>query len=69
LITHVQDRPGHDRRYAVDTHKIETELGWKPLESFESGMSKTLQWYLDHQGWVQAVSQGKYQRERLGTGK
>jgi len=69
LITHVQDRPGHDRRYAVDTTKIETELGWRPLESFESGMSKTLKWYLEHQDWVQAVSQGKYQRERLGTGK
>ena len=69
LITHVQDRPGHDRRYAIDTTKIETELGWTPVESFESGMNKTLQWYLGHQDWVQAVSQGKYQRERLGTGK
>ncbi len=69
LITHVQDRPGHDRRYAIDTTKIETELDWKPLESFESGMNKTLKWYLDHQDWVQAVSEGKYQRERLGTGK
>jgi dTDP-glucose 4,6-dehydratase len=69
LIAHVQDRPGHDRRCAIDTAKIEAELGWKPLETFESGMNKTLQWYLDHQDWVQAVSQGKYQRERLGTGK
>jgi dTDP-glucose 4,6-dehydratase len=70
LMTHVQDRPGHDRRYAVDTTKIETELGWKPLESFEMGISKTVQWYLDHQDWVQAVSsQGKYHRERLGIGK
>ncbi len=69
LITHVQDRPGHDRRYAIDTTKIETELGWKPIESFESGMNKTLQWYLNNQDWVRAVSQGKYQRERLGTGK
>jgi len=69
LIAHVQDRPGHDRRYAIDTTKIETELGWKPLETFASGMNKTLQWYLDRQDWVQAVSQGKYQRERLGTRK
>ncbi|MCL2623266.1 MAG: dTDP-glucose 4,6-dehydratase [Planctomycetaceae bacterium] len=69
LITHVQDRPGHDRRYAIDTAKIETELGWRPVESFESGINKTLQWYLDRRDWVQAVSQGKYQRERLGTGK
>jgi dTDP-glucose 4,6-dehydratase len=53
LITYVQDRPGHDRRYAMDTTKIETELGWKPLESFESGMDKTFQWYLAHQHWVQ----------------
>ena len=69
LITHVQDRPGHDRRYAIDTTKIETELGWKPLETFNSGMEKTLQWYFNHQDWVRAVSEGKYQRERLGTGK
>ena len=69
LITHVEDRPGHDRRYAIDTTKIESELGWKPLESFESGISKTLQWYFANQAWVQAVSQGKYQRERLGKGK
>jgi dTDP-glucose 4,6-dehydratase len=52
LITYVQDRPGHDHRYAMDTTKIETELGWKPQESFESGMDKTFQWYLDHQDWV-----------------
>ena len=69
LITHVQDRPGHDRRYAMDTTKIETELGWKQQESFESGINKTVQWYLDHQDWVQAVSRGKYQRERLGKGQ
>ena len=56
LITHVPDRPGHDRRYAMDTSKIETELGWKPLESFETGLNKTVLWYLDHQDWVQAVS-------------
>ncbi|MCL2305786.1 MAG: dTDP-glucose 4,6-dehydratase [Planctomycetaceae bacterium] len=57
LITHVRDRPGHDRRYAMDTTKIETELGWKPQESFESGMNKTLLWYLDHPDWVQTVRQ------------
>jgi len=55
LIAHVQDRPGHDRRYAIDTTKIETELGWKSSESFESGMNQTVQWYLDHQDWVKAV--------------
>lgn len=68
LITHVTDRPGHDRRYAIDTTKIETELGWKPKESFESGMDKTLRWYLEHGDWVRTVSEGKYQRERLGKG-
>lgn len=69
LIKHVEDRPGHDRRYAIDTTKIETELAWKPLESFQSGMDKTLQWYLNNQSWVRAVSEGKYQQERLGKGK
>lgn len=69
LITHVEDRPGHDRRYAIDTTKIETELGWTPRESFESGMDKTLRWYLEHRDWVRTVSEGKYRRERLGTGK
>jgi len=57
LISHVQDRLGHDRRYAIDTTKIETTLGWKPLESFESGLNKTLQWYLNHLDWVQSVRQ------------
>lgn len=60
LITHVRDRPGHDRRYAIDTTKIETELAWKPFESFESGMLKTLQWYLNNQDWVHVVSEGKH---------
>lgn len=67
LITHVQDRPGHDRRYAIDTTKIERELDWKPRESFESGMDKTLRWYLDHQDWVRAVSEDNYDRRRLGS--
>jgi dTDP-glucose 4,6-dehydratase len=59
-ITHVQDRPGHDRRYAIDARKIERELGWKPAETFESGIRKTVQWYLDNAGWVQHVQSGAY---------
>lgn len=59
-ITFVSDRPGHDRRYAIDARKIERELGWKPAETFESGISKTVQWYLDHQDWVQHVQSGNY---------
>ncbi len=60
LISYVKDRPGHDRRYAIDASKIRAELGWRPLESFESGMSKTVQWYLDHQEWVEDVATGAY---------
>lgn len=59
-ITYVQDRPGHDRRYAIDARKIERELGWKPAETFESGIAKTVQWYLDHQAWVRDVQSGDY---------
>ncbi len=59
-ITFVLDRPGHDRRYAIDARKIERELGWKPTESFESGMRKTVQWYLDHPDWVRDVQSGGY---------
>lgn len=59
-ITHVQDRPGHDRRYAIDARKIERELGWKPAETFETGIRKTVQWYLDHPDWVQHVQTGTY---------
>jgi len=59
-ITHVQDRPGHDRRYAIDAGKIEKELGWKPAETFETGIRKTVQWYLDHPEWVQHVQSGSY---------
>lgn len=66
-ITYVTDRPGHDRRYAIDASKIEQELGWKPQETFESGLAKTIQWYLDNQQWCQRVQDGSYQRERLGV--
>ncbi|HNN33947.1 MAG TPA: dTDP-glucose 4,6-dehydratase [Ottowia sp.] len=59
-ITHVQDRPGHDRRYAIDARKIERELGWKPQETFETGIRKTVQWYLDHPDWVAQVQSGAY---------
>ena len=64
-ITYVTDRPGHDRRYAIDATKIERELGWKPAETFESGIRKTVQWYLDNQAWVANVTSGAY-REWLG---
>lgn len=67
LITHVADRPGHDRRYAIDASKIEQELGWTPQETFETGLRKTVQWYLDNQRWCQRVQDGSYQRERLGV--
>jgi dTDP-glucose 4,6-dehydratase len=66
LITYVQDRPGHDRRYAIDASKIQRELGWKPEETFESGIRKTVRWYLDNQEWCRRVQDGTYQRERLG---
>lgn len=59
-ITHVKDRPGHDRRYAIDARKIERELGWKPAETFETGIRKTVQWYLDHPDWVAHVQSGAY---------
>lgn len=59
-ITFVTDRPGHDRRYAIDARKLERELGWKPAETFESGLRKTVQWYLDNQAWVQDVMSGEY---------
>lgn len=69
LITFAQDRPGHDHRYAIDAGKIERELGWTPRETFESGLRKTVQWYLDNQTWCARVQDGSYQRERLGLGK
>jgi dTDP-glucose 4,6-dehydratase len=60
LITHVKDRPGHDRRYAIDARKIERELGWRPAETFETGIRKTVQWYLDNAAWVANVQSGGY---------
>lgn len=66
LVTHVTDRPGHDKRYAIDASKIGMELGWKPLETFESGLRKTVRWYLDNSAWCKNVLDGSYQLERLG---
>ncbi len=66
LITFVKDRPGHDLRYAIDATKIGNELGWKPEETFESGIRKTVEWYLNNLEWCQRVQDGSYQRERLG---
>ncbi len=62
LITFVKDRPGHDRRYAIDAHKIERELGWRPKETFESGLRKTVRWYLENEAWVQGVTSGSYRQ-------
>ena len=62
LITFVKDRPGHDRRYAMDTGKIERELNWQPLETFASGIRKTVVWYLEHEGWVRDVTSGSYRQ-------
>jgi dTDP-glucose 4,6-dehydratase len=62
LITFVKDRPGHDRRYAMDATKIERELGWRPKETFESGIRKTVRWYLDHDEWVKDVTSGSYRK-------
>jgi len=59
-ITYVTDRPGHDRRYAIDASKIERELGWRPAETFESGIQKTVEWYLSNQDWVENVTSGVY---------
>lgn len=69
LITFVKDRPGHDMRYAIDASKIDKELNWTPKESFESGIRKTVKWYLDNLEWCHRVQDGSYQRERLGAGE
>ncbi len=66
LKTFVPDRPGHDRRYAIDTTKIRTTLGWTPRYDFEQGLAQTVRWYLEHRDWCEAVQAGRYQRERLG---
>ncbi|MFE8115730.1 dTDP-glucose 4,6-dehydratase [Brenneria goodwinii] len=66
LITYVKDRPGHDMRYAIDAGKIERELGWRPQETFESGMKKTVSWYLNNEKWWRSVQDGSYTGERLG---
>jgi len=71
LIQYVKDRPGHDRRYAIDATKIHRELGWKPVETFETGIAKTVRWYLDHPDWVAHVVSGDYRRwigTQYGTG-
>jgi dTDP-glucose 4,6-dehydratase len=66
LITHVKDRPGHDRRYAIDNGKIKSHLGWKPKETFTTGLEKTVRWYLEHQVWIDNVRSGAY-REWIKT--
>lgn len=68
LIRFVADRPGHDQRYAIDASKIARELGWRPLESFESGLRKTVAWYLENRDWWSRIRSGVYRGERLGTG-
>jgi len=67
LITYVTDRPGHDLRYAIDSQKIQRELGWRPQEQFETGLRKTVKWYLDNRNWWEAVRSGSYRGERLGV--
>lgn len=69
LITFVTDRPGHDQRYAIDASKIERELGWKPKETFASGLRKTVEWYINNREWNERVMDGSYQQERLGLGE
>lgn len=66
LITHVKDRPGHDRRYAIDARKIESQLGWRPVETFDTGIRKTVEWYLSHGAWIASVQSGAY-REWIET--
>ena len=64
----MEDRPGHDVRYAIDASKIQRELGWVPQETFESGLRKTVEWYLANEDWWQSILDGSYQGERLGLG-
>ena len=67
LMVFVTDRPGHDMRYAIDASKIERELGWVPLETFETGLRKTVLWYLNNPSWWQRVLSGEYKLERIGV--
>lgn len=67
LITFVKDRPGHDRRYAIDSSKLQSELGWRPSQTFETGIEQTVEWYLSNTEWVSRVLDGSYRMERLGT--
>src|SRR5262245_4185455 len=69
LKTFVADRPGHDRRYAIDATKIRRELGWTPQRSFDAGLRETIEWYLDHRDWCEGIQAGRYDRERLGLRK
>ena len=66
LMRFVKDRPGHDRRYAIDASKIARELGWSPAQGFEEGLRRTVQWYLENPRWIERVASGSYRRERLG---
>ena len=66
-IAFVADRPGHDRRYAIDASRLREELGWRPMESFETGIRKTVRWYLDNAWWWEPIRQSKYRGERLGS--
>jgi len=68
-ITNVADRPGHDRRYAIDCAKLQRELGWKPRENFATGIAKTVGWYLANRAWAAEITSKKYARERLGMAK
>ena len=67
LITYVKDRPGHDVRYAINAKKINQDLGWKPQENFESGIQKTVEWYLNNNEWCDNIQNGSYQLDRLGV--
>jgi dTDP-glucose 4,6-dehydratase len=67
LKTYVEDRPGHDRRYAIDSTKMKSKIGWTAQYSFDDALTKTVEWYLEHRDWCEAVQSGKYRRERLGT--
>ena len=68
LITYVKDRPGHDRRYAINCGRIEAECGWNPAETFDTGIRKTVEWYLENKDWCQDIAEKNYARERLGAG-